>query len=65
MHELRLLLGSVPTNQQVKVERQESETDEAYQQRLEDEFDGHFIGAAPMSQAVLMNSHPTCSSRSL
>jgi succinate dehydrogenase / fumarate reductase iron-sulfur subunit len=52
-------LEACPQYQQVTVERREDEMDDAYQDRLDVELDRNFIGAAAMSQAVLMNSHPT------
>jgi len=52
-------LEACPQYQQVSIEQNEDETDEQYARRRDEELDRHFIGAAPMSQAVLMNSHPT------
>lgn len=51
-------LEACPQYQQVPVTRRENEPADVYQQRLDDELDQHFFGAAPMSQAVLMNAHP-------
>jgi len=52
-------LEACPQYQQVSIKREENESDEAYGQRLDAELDRHFIGAAAMSQAVLMKSNPT------
>lgn len=52
-------LEACPQYQQVSIQRQDDETDKEYEQRRDEELDRHFIGAAPMSQAVLMNSNPT------
>ncbi|MEX1027620.1 MAG: succinate dehydrogenase iron-sulfur subunit [Candidatus Paceibacterota bacterium] len=52
-------LEACPQYAKVSVARQEGESDDAYNQRRDAEHDRHFIGAAAMSQAVLMNSHPT------
>lgn len=52
-------LEACPQYNEVSVPRLDEESDEAYEQRRDDELDRHFIGAAAMSQAVLMNSNPT------
>lgn len=52
-------LEACPQYKQVSVERDESETDAEYERRRDAEFDQNFIGAAAMSQGVLMNSNPT------
>ncbi len=52
-------LEACPQYQQVTVERNEDESDAAYQARRDADLDRHFIGAAAMSQAILMNSNPT------
>lgn len=52
-------LEACPQYQLVTVARADGEAEEAYQRRRDHELDRHFFGAAPMSQAVLMNSHPT------
>lgn len=51
-------LEACPQYKQVSIERVDNETDTAYEQRRDAELDRHFIGAAAMSQAVLMNSNP-------
>lgn len=51
-------LEACPQYNQVTIDRRENETDETYQARRDAELDRHFIGAAAMSQAVLMNSQP-------
>lgn len=52
-------LDACPEYRQVTIERHEGESDEDFQQRRDAELDHQFIGAAAMSQAVLMNSNPT------
>lgn len=51
-------LDACPQYTEVAIKRRQDESDEAYEQRRDEELDRHFIGAAAMSQAVLMNSHP-------
>ncbi len=51
-------LEACPQYNEVVVERHQDESEEAYVKRCDEEFDLNFIGAAAMSQAVLMNSHP-------
>lgn len=52
-------LEACPQYKQVVVKRRADESEEAYHERRDAELDRHFIGAAAMSQAVLMNSNPT------
>ncbi|MEZ6115626.1 MAG: succinate dehydrogenase iron-sulfur subunit [Pirellulaceae bacterium] len=52
-------LEACPQYTKIEIPRREGETDEAYQQRCEQAHNKAFIGAAPISQAVLFNSHPT------
>jgi len=52
-------LEACPQYQLLSIERADGKAEEAYQQRRDNELDRHFFGAVPMSQAVLMNSHPT------
>lgn len=51
-------LDACPQFQKVSVERNENESDEEYKRRRDEVLDVHFIGAAAMSQGVLMNSSP-------
>ena len=51
-------LDACPQYNEVDIERHQNESDEAYAKRRDEELDQHFIGAAAMSQAVLMNSSP-------
>jgi succinate dehydrogenase / fumarate reductase iron-sulfur subunit len=52
-------LEACPQYNEVVIQRQENESEQAFQERRDQELDRHFIGAAAMSQAVLMNSNPT------
>ncbi len=52
-------LEACPQYIEVSVQRHEGESEEDYKERHDSELDRHFIGAAAMSQAVLMNSNPT------
>ncbi|QDV24609.1 succinate dehydrogenase iron-sulfur subunit [Aureliella helgolandensis] len=52
-------LEACPQYQEVTVYRLDGESAEAYEERRDAELDRHFIGAAAMSQAVLMNANPT------
>jgi succinate dehydrogenase / fumarate reductase iron-sulfur subunit len=52
-------LEACPQYQKVEVRHEEGESDEAYQARVEAAEAHEFIGAAPISQAVLFNEHPT------
>ncbi len=51
-------LEACPQYTKVIVERQDNESDDVYRNRHDTELDRHFVGAAAMSQAVLMNSIP-------
>jgi succinate dehydrogenase / fumarate reductase iron-sulfur subunit len=52
-------LDACPQYGKVEVVRQEGETDEQFAQRENATYDLNFIGAAPISQAVLYNTNPT------
>lgn len=52
-------LEACPQYSSVTIKQEADESDEAYEQRRDAAYDRHFIGAAAMSQAVLINSHPT------
>lgn len=52
-------LEACPQYQKVDPTRRDDESEEDFELRRDAEFDENFIGAAAMSQAVLMNSHPT------
>ncbi|QDS94833.1 Fumarate reductase iron-sulfur subunit [Roseimaritima multifibrata] len=51
-------LDACPQYKEVTIERHKDESEEAFEERRDAELDRHFIGAAAMSQAVLMNSNP-------
>jgi succinate dehydrogenase / fumarate reductase, iron-sulfur subunit len=51
-------LDACPQYGKVVIERRDNESAEAFERRRDEELDRHFIGAAPMSQAVLMNGNP-------
>ncbi|WP_442505394.1 succinate dehydrogenase iron-sulfur subunit [Novipirellula sp. SH528] len=51
-------LEACPQYKKVAIDRREDESEADYQQRRDEELDRNFIGAAAMSQAVLMNSNP-------
>lgn len=52
-------LEACPQYQKVEVYRRPGETDEQFEARKNEAYDEAFLGAAPISQAVLFNSHPT------
>ncbi|GAB5407040.1 MAG: succinate dehydrogenase iron-sulfur subunit [Aureliella sp.] len=52
-------LEACPQYQKVEIHRRPGETDEQFEARKKEAYDGAFLGAAPISQAVLFNSHPT------
>lgn len=52
-------LEACPQYQKVELHRRPGETDEQFEARKNQEYDSAFMGAAPISQAVLFNSHPT------
>jgi succinate dehydrogenase / fumarate reductase iron-sulfur subunit len=52
-------LEACPQYTKVEVEEQRGETKEQFTVRQNTAFDNAFIGAHAMSQAVLINSHPT------
>ncbi len=51
-------LEACPQFNEVVINRHQEESEEAFEKRRDEELDQHFIGAAAMSQAVLMNSSP-------
>jgi succinate dehydrogenase / fumarate reductase iron-sulfur subunit len=52
-------LEACPQYVKVEVERYDGETEEQYVARQNEEYDRHFVGAHAISQAMLMNRHPT------
>jgi succinate dehydrogenase / fumarate reductase iron-sulfur subunit len=52
-------LDACPQYLKIEVERAEGESDAAFEQRKNAEFDSQFIGAHAISQAVLFNLNPT------
>ena len=52
-------LDACPQYQKVELHRRPGETDEQFDERKQAAYDQEFLGAAPISQAVLFNSHPT------
>ncbi|QEF97825.1 Fumarate reductase iron-sulfur subunit [Stieleria maiorica] len=52
-------LEACPQYTRVEVKQADGECDEDFKRRRDAEYDRQFIGAAAMSQSVLMNSHPT------
>lgn len=52
-------LEACPQYQKVELHRRPGETDEQFSERKKEAYDQEFLGAAPISQAVLFNSHPT------
>lgn len=52
-------LDACPQYAKVEVVRQEAETDEQFAARENAAYDLNFLGAAPISQAVLYNTNPT------
>ena len=52
-------LEACPQFTKVEVVRREDETVEAFEARRKAAFDGGFVGAHAISQAMLFNSHPT------
>lgn len=52
-------LEACPQYQKIELHRRPGETDEQFEQRKQDAYHEAFLGAAPISQAVLFNSHPT------
>ena len=52
-------LDACPQYLKIELARMEGESDEAFQARKNAAYDRGFIGAAPMSQAVLFNMNPT------
>lgn len=52
-------LEACPQYTKVEVHRRPGETDEQYEARKSEAYDRSFLGAAPISQAMLFNAHPT------
>jgi len=52
-------LDACPQYLKVELTRYEGETDEAFALRKKEAYDSEFIGAHAISQAMLMNRHPT------
>ncbi|MEM8736033.1 MAG: succinate dehydrogenase iron-sulfur subunit, partial [Planctomycetota bacterium] len=52
-------LEACPQYTKIELSRKPGETDEEFEERKNTEYDESFLGAAPISQAVLFNSHPT------
>ena len=52
-------LEACPQYQKIELYRRPGETDEQFEERKQEAYDEAFLGAAPISQAVLFNSHPT------
>ena len=52
-------LEACPQYLKVEVARGDGESDEDFEKRRNAEYNLHFLGAAPISQAVLFNAHPT------
>ena len=52
-------LEACPQYQKIEFSRKPGETDEEFEQRKEEAYNEAFLGAAPISQAVLFNAHPT------
>ncbi|MEM7475664.1 MAG: succinate dehydrogenase iron-sulfur subunit [Planctomycetota bacterium] len=52
-------LEACPQYQKIEFSRRPGETDEEFEQRKEEAYNEAFLGAAPISQAVLFNAHPT------
>lgn len=52
-------LEACPQYNQVELHRRPGETDEQFEERKDEAYDNAFLGAAPISQAILFNAHPT------
>lgn len=52
-------LEACPQYQKIELYRRPGETDQQFEDRKQEAYDTAFLGAAPISQAVLFNSHPT------
>lgn len=52
-------LEACPQYTKVELEREEGESDEAFQARQEAAYDREFVGAHAISQAILFNENPT------
>lgn len=52
-------LEACPQYQKIELHRRPGETDEQFEERKKQAYEEGFMGAAPISQAVLFNSHPT------
>ncbi len=51
-------MEACPQYTKVEVHRRPGETDEQFETRKNEAYDAAFIGAAPISQAMLFNAHP-------
>jgi len=51
-------MEACPQYNKVEVHRRPGETDEQFEARKVEAYNSEFIGAAPISQAMLFNSHP-------
>jgi succinate dehydrogenase / fumarate reductase, iron-sulfur subunit len=51
-------MEACPQYLKVEVHRRPGETDEQFEERKQAAYDTSFMGAAPISQAILFNSHP-------
>ncbi|MFG0262322.1 MAG: succinate dehydrogenase iron-sulfur subunit [Novipirellula sp. JB048] len=52
-------LDACPQYLKIELERQEGESEEAFQARQQAEYDQAFVGPHAISQAMLFNNHPT------
>ncbi len=52
-------LEACPQYQKIELNRHPDESDEQFEERKRAAYDEAFLGAAPISQAVLFNGHPT------
>ncbi|QDV25430.1 succinate dehydrogenase iron-sulfur subunit [Aureliella helgolandensis] len=52
-------LDACPQYQKIELHRRPGETEEQFEDRKREAYGSQFMGAAPISQAVLFNSHPT------
>ncbi len=52
-------LEACPQYTKIELQRRPGESDDEFQKRKNEAYDKGFLGAAPISQAVLFNAHPT------
>ncbi len=52
-------LEACPQYEKIELHQRPGESQEQFNQRRNEAYDKGFLGAAPISQAVLFNSHPT------